>query len=229
VSPIARLVAASAALTVGLLAIWLRRWVRLPSRPAAFDVPDRTSSTQRWWRRRPPPPTETDVAAWCERVSGGLRSGRSLRTAVVEADGGSEVGMRPFPDVVQAVQRGRSLGEAFRSVDADPSTPTGLSAPVLAACAELGGATAEPVDALADVLVARATERTERLTASAQARLSARVLTTVPFGVAGLLIAAEPSVRQVLPSPAGAMCVVGGGVLNLAGWWWMRTMIRGAS
>jgi tight adherence protein B len=215
---------------VALVAVRCRPWLTTPSRPPT-DVVVRgpTASPSRWLRRRSHSPTDTEVAAWCERVSTGLRSGQSLTTAVVEADASTEVGGRPFADVVHAVQRGRSLGDAFRAIDATPSTPTGLAAPVLATCADLGGASAEPIDAVADVLLARASERAERLAASAQARLSARVLTTVPFGVAGLLIVAEPSVRHVLPSAAGTACVLAGALLNLVGWWWMRTMIRGAS
>jgi tight adherence protein B len=224
------LIVLAAPLTVVLLAARWRTRVTLPSRrPATVVVSDPAPSRTRWFRRRPRPPTESEVAAWCERVSAGLRSGRSLTAAVVEADAATEAGGRPFPDAVHAVQRGRSLADAFRTVDADPSTATGLAAPVLATCADLGGGSAAPVDAVADVLVARASERAERLAAGAQARLSARVLTTVPFGVAGLLIVAEPSVRHVLSSAAGATCVLGGAVLNLTGWWWMRTMIRGAS
>jgi tight adherence protein B len=215
------------------VALFAARWhtrITMPSRrPAAVVVDDPAPAPARWLRRRPRPPTDADVAAWCERVAEGLRSGRSLTAAVTEAHATTEAGVRPFADVVHAVQRGRSLGDAFRAVRADPSTPTGLAAPVLATCADLGGANAAPVDAVADVLIARASERAERLTASAQARLSARVLTTVPFGVAALLILAEPSVRHVLPSAVGAACVLGGALLNLAGWWWMRTMIRGAS
>jgi Flp pilus assembly protein TadB len=224
------LIALAALLAVVLLAGRWHTRVTMPSRrPATVVVSDPAPSRTRWFRRRRRPPMDSDVAAWCERVSVGLRSGRSLTAAVIDADVSTEGGERPFGGVVHAVQRGRSLGDAFRAVEADPSTPTGLAAPVLATCADLGGASAAPVEALADVLLARASERAERLAASAQARLSARVLTTVPFGLALLLIVAEPSVRHVLSSTAGATCVVGGALLNLAGWSWMRTMIRGAS
>ena len=208
---------------------WHARVTMLSRRPDTIVASGPAPSRRRSFRRRPRPPADIEVATWCERVSAGLRSGRSMTAAVIDADVSTESGERPFAGVVHAVQRGRSLGDAFRAIEADPSTPTGLAAPVLATCADLGGASAAPVDALADVLLARASERAERLAASAQARLSARVLTTVPFGVAALLIVAEPSVRHALSSTAGAACVVGGALLNLAGWWWMHTMIRGAS
>ncbi len=225
------LIMLATSMSVALLAARWHARVTMPSRRPASVVLDRDPSRSwtRWYRRGPRPATDADVAAWCERLAAGLRSGRSMTSAVIDADASTDGGARPFADVVLAVQRGRSLAEAFRAVEADPSTPTGLAAPVLATCADLGGASSIPVDAVADVLVARASERSERLAASAQARLSARVLTTVPFGVAGLLIVAEPSVRHVLSSAAGAACLLGGALLNLAGWWWMHTMIRGAS
>ncbi len=100
--------------------------------------------------------------------------------------------------------------------------------PVLAACAELGGPAAMPLERVAATLHARSTERAERRTNSAQARLSAKVLSTVPVGVLALLALAEPAVRSTLVTPVGAACVVGGGLFNLAGWYWMRHLVGGA-
>jgi tight adherence protein B len=235
----------AAAVAVLLVALALRAWITTPPRrpsPVVLVGPSLLARALPW--RRPRPPDDLDVAAWCERVGAGLRSGRSLTAAVVDADVegstggdarsgrialGARPAWRPFSEVAHAVRRGRSLGEAFRAVSDDPSTPTGLAAPVLATCAELGGPAAASVEGVADVLVARAGERAERLAASAQARLSARVLTTVPAAVAALLAVTEPAVRHSVTTPAGLVCVTGGAALNGAGWWWMRTMIRGAS
>jgi tight adherence protein B len=179
--------------------------------------------------RRPHPPDDLDVAAWCERVGGAMRGGRSLTAAVVEADAFVVDGRQPFPDVVHAVRRGRAIGDAFRAVTADPSTPVGLAAPVLATCADLGGPSARPIEGVADVLGARADERAERRTASAQARLSARVLTIVPFAVAAFLAITEPSVRDALATAPGAAMVAIGAALNAIGWLWMTAMVRAAS
>lgn len=227
------LVVLIAPLAVVVVAVRLRAWATTPVRLPTMVVADtRRPGMWAWARpwRRPRPPDDLAVAAWCERVGAGLRSGRSLTVAVVDADadaGGA--GVRPFADVAHAVRRGHSLAAAFRAVDDEPSTPIGLAAPVLATCAELGGAAAAPIESVADILVARAGERAERLTASAQARLSARVLTTVPVAVAALLAVSEPSVRQAVTTPPGLACVGCGVVLNTTGWWWMRRMIRGAS
>jgi tight adherence protein B len=231
------LMALAATLAAVLAGLRVRRWVTGPVRLPGFlggVAPREAWSPVRRWRR-PHPPDELAVAAWCERVAAGVRSGRSLTSAVVDAgaegrgDTAATQGVRPFADVAHAVRRGRSLAAAFRAVADDPSSPTGLAAPVLATCAELGGATAAPIESVGDVLVGRADERAERHAASAQAQLSARVLTTVPVAVGGLLAVTEPSVRQAITTRPGLACVVCGALLNAAGWWWMRRMIRGAS
>ena len=113
-------------------------------------------------------------------------------------------------------------------IDDGPATPVGLLAPVIVAAAELGGSAAAPLERVAVTLLARAAEREERRASSAQARLSARVLTLMPFGVLASLAAAEPSIREVLATPAGLTCVVVGSGLNLLGWWWARRLIGGS-
>jgi tight adherence protein B len=183
------------------------------------------------WRRSarhraPPGPSEHVVAAWCERVAGGVRSGSSLTQAIVDAD---EDAGSPFPEVLLGIHRGRPLATLLRSSPADPSTPAGLVMPVVASCAELGGPAAAALERVAGVLLARAAERDERATASAQARLSAQVLTILPVGVVGLLMLTEPSMRDVLGTAAGALCIAVGTLLDLVGWWWMRRMIGAAA
>jgi|SRR5215212_4272214 Flp pilus assembly protein TadB len=226
------LLAFAAPLTVVGLAVRLRAWATTPvRRPPPVATVKAPPPRWRWLpllRRRARAPGELELAAWCERVGGAMRSGRSLTAAVADADAGGD-GRSPFPDVVHAVRRGRAIGDAFRAVAADPSTPLGLAAPVLATCADLGGPSAGPIEGVADVLVARADERAERRTASAQARLSARVLSIVPFAVAVFLAATEPSVRLALVTPAGMAMVAIGVALNGAGWLWMTAMVRAAS
>lgn len=167
------------------------------------------------------------VAAWCERVAAGVRSGSSLTRAVLDAD--EPATTPPFPHVVRALRRGRPLAEACRDAADGPSTPAGLVAPVVASCAELGGPAAAALERVAAVLLARADERDERLAASAQARLSCRVLTVVPLGVVGFVALTEPSIRAALATPAGLLCLAAGGALDALGWWWMRRLIGAAS
>lgn len=219
----ALLVAALAVAVVVILAVGLAPVLTLPARLPCPRATGRRHARAQWRdRRRPAEPDEQVVAAWCERVAGGVRSGSSLTQSIVDA--GHEPGS-PFEHVVHAVRRGRSLGAAFGDDPADPATPAGLAGPVLAACAEVGGPPSVALERVATVLLARATERDERRTASAQARLSAQVLTMVPLGVLGLLASTEPSIRQAVATPAGTVCVLAGATLDLVGWRWMHRMI----
>ena len=198
--------------------------VRVRPRAVARTIRSSPARRTRWWRRADRPLDEITVAGWCERVAAGVRAGRSLTAAVLEA--GSPT---PFPHVDLALRRGRSLAAALGSSPVDPSTPAGLVLPVVLACADVGGAAAPPLQRVAATLHARAAERAERATNSAQARLSARVLTIVPFGVLALLAATEPSVRDALVAPPGTMCLALGATLNVAGWCWMRSIIGRAT
>lgn len=188
---------------------------------------DRFSPRTRRTRR---PPGDDDVAEWCEHVARSVRAGSSLGHAVVQASAVAPAGGVTFEPVVRAIGRGRSLTDALGDLpDRDPASSTGLVVPVLVACAELGGPPALPLERVSATLHARSAERAERLANSAQARLSARVLTTVPIGTLVLLVVAEPAVRASLTSSLGVVCLFLGGLLNLTGWYWMRHLVSGAT
>ena len=99
----------------------------------------------------------------------------------------------------------------------------------LAAAAAFGGATAATVQAGANLLRERAAVRAEAEAHSAQARLSARVLTAVPLAFAGWSATASATFRRALASPPGVAAASAGLCLNLLGWWWMRRIVRAAS
>jgi tight adherence protein B len=180
------------------------------------------------WRRRRGP-SDVDVALWCQRVARSSRSGRSLSQAIADADAETPSDLRPFPDVGLGLRRGRALADALSIGQPDPSTAVGVAGPVLLACAEIGGPPASPLERVADILMLRAAERDERRAATAQARLSARVLTAVPFGVLAFLALSEPTIRTALASPAGQACLAGGVALNVLGRCWMSALIRRSS
>jgi Flp pilus assembly protein TadB len=212
---------------LALVAIPLRRWID----PSRKIVGDGAGPRAPRWRPRPrrSNPGDDDVAEWCEQVARNVRAGSSLAQAVVRAGADAPLGGAAFQPAVRALGRGHGFADALGDVDhgADPASAVGLVIPVLMACAELGGPAAIPLERVAATLHARSAERAERRTSSAQARLSARVLTTVPVGVLALLALAEPAVRASLTSRVGIVCVVVGGAFNLAGWWWMRRLIGG--
>ncbi|HEU4841967.1 MAG TPA: type II secretion system F family protein [Ilumatobacteraceae bacterium] len=200
--------------------------------PPSTWTTGRRGALAAWWgtrRRTRHGPDDTAIADWCGRVAADLRAGSSLTTAIVAADADAGPAATPFPDVAHAIRRGQPLAEALRAAPHDPTTGAGLAAPVLATCAELGGPAAGAVERIVTVLQARDAARQERRAASAQARLSAQVLTAVPIGVVALLVVTEPSIRTTLTTPAGAACLAVGGALDLAGWAWMRRMIGDAS
>lgn len=215
-------------LTVGVLAV----------RGAGALAPARSTDVTTALRRgrRPIPlgrarqrePGDAEVAEWCEHLSAAVRGGRSLTQAIADTDAGSP-GRPILATVTHAVQRGRALPDALDEQPADPSTGRGLVIPVLRASARLGGPAASAIERVAMTLQARAGERAERRSASAQARLSALVLTVVPFAVLAFLAGTESSVRAALLSPGGLVCVVAGSAMNLTGWWWMGRLIGRAT
>jgi tight adherence protein B len=165
-----------------------------------------------------------DVASWCDRLARSVRSGSSLAAAVRRVD--PPVGGDATVDaILRSTARGSSLAEATRVPTDDPSLAAALA--VLHACASLGGPTAEPLDRVAATLRTRAAEAAELRTASAQARWSAHVMTVLPFAMLGLLVVGSPAVRSAVATPVGAALVSIGTALNIAGWWWMRRLVRG--
>lgn len=198
-----------------------------PTRRLDAD-PSRRRPRPRWpWHRRRPAVTDLEMAEWCEHVARSVRGGNSLTRAIDEAAVVAVRAAGAIEPVRHAVRRGRSLTDALAELSPDASSPLGLVVPVLASCAELGGPAAAPLDRVAETLQGRAAERAERATNSAQAQMSARVLTTLPVGMLALLALAEPSVRTSIGTPAGIVCVVVGGLCNLGGWRWMRRITGG--
>ncbi len=224
------LLSAAAALSVGLKLPPVRAR-RLPTtRPTSSNHPAALSARRfiALLRRRRPVITPDDVAAWCDELARRVRAGSSLSSALTETIP-PDPSLRAATDPIRlAIARGRPVGEA---VTAEGSTPavgaTHLSTArsVIAVAATLGGSAAAPLDRVAAALRLRAVDGQERSTHSAQARLSAHVMTVVPLVMLGVLVAADPDVRAVVARPIGAGCVSLGLVLNLSGWTWMRRTI----
>ena len=98
---------------------------------------------------------------------------------------------------------------------------------MLRACAEHGGPPGEPIDRAAATLRGRAADLAERRTHSAQARLSAVVMTWLPIAMLALLLVSSASVRAAVTGPAGLLVVASGAILNFVGWRWMGRIIEG--
>ncbi len=203
------------ALPVGLLVLIiaapaagrLRPAVRLP-RPDIHRGLRRVQST-------------SDYAALLDAIARQVRGGSTLAGAI-----GDEVGcFAGFEVVAEQLTTGSSLTQALAVVEPHHADAA-LAVQALSATAHLGGPIAATLDEAAAVLRERAATRAERWAQSAQARLSARVLTIVPLGFAGWSAVAGERTRAVyLTSLAGATCASAGLVLNVVGWQWMKKII----
>jgi tight adherence protein B len=163
-----------------------------------------------------------DVAAWCESLARVVRGGSTLITALhtVEPPASCRDAIDP---IILSLRRGGRLRDALDLATRAPHLD--LAVTVLRACAVNGGPPAEPLDRAAATLRGRATDLADRRTQSAQARLSARVMTILPIAMLALLLATSATTRAAATSTTGLAAIAIGGVLNVAGWRWMRHII----
>ncbi len=174
----------------------------------------RTFALPRAGRARP---AAVDYAAMLDGIARQVRSGVSLTGAVISETGGQPA----LGALLDFVISGRSA-MSVEAADADVA----LTLQALSAAARLGGPVAVTLDAAAAVLRERAAGRAERLAHSAQARLSARVLTVVPLGFAAWSAFGSQRTREVyIGTVAGGACALLGLALNLTGWRWMKRMV----
>lgn len=216
---------------------------RPPTRIAGVDGVRRARSGRRprrtaGRRRRGDAPASSpaDVAALvasCDAISRSLRSGASLSVAVAGAAAahghptlaaiarGTGVGI-PLPEAIERALS--SSADATSDVDADAA----LVLQVLGVAAEHGGAPAETIDRAAATVRERAALRAERHSQAASARLSGRVMTTLPFAFTGFVAATDADVRRILvATPLGWTCLATGLALNLAGRAWTARAVAG--
>ncbi len=164
-----------------------------------------------------------DAAAWArflDAVAADLRGGTGLRAAATAALATHGLAGRVVRHPLPFERLGRAV------VD-DPDEA--VVAQSLSTALQLGGATASAVQAGANLLRERAAVRAEARAHSAQARLSARVLTLVPIGFAAWSTFASATFRRALLTPVGLTSAMLGVVTNSVGWWWMRRIVHRAT
>jgi Flp pilus assembly protein TadB len=217
--------AAAAGALVVLLAAGARRWM-VPARSHRHDtgvgVAHRASRFGALLVRHARL-SDDDVACWCDDLARLVRSGSSLAAALRSASAGPALTPILAP-IKLALDRGDSVAGATRRV-ARHGASVGLALGVVRACAELGGPAAQPLDRTAATLRARAADLAERQVHSAQAQLSAIVLTLLPVAALALLLATSAPSRAAVVGPSGMLCLGAGAALNATGWWWMRRII----
>jgi len=202
---------------------------RVPPRQRRSMHGDRQALRANRSFRRRSAPGPVVVAAWLDAVAASVRSGSSLRDAVVSqrSDDSFDDQMQPLHT---ALERGEQLAAAVVHwhEQLDPDGHLAVAAMALATAAEVGGAVTQPLERSAAILRQTAAADDERRSWSSQARLSAIVMTALPPAVLGLLIVSQSSAADALRTPLGASLVGLGIGLDLLGFWWMRTIVRRA-
>jgi hypothetical protein len=176
-------------------------------------------------RRGSPRVDDTEIAQWSGALAAALRAGHSLAAAMMTCPLPPSLGVQMNP-VVLALHRGVGVHDAIgaaRGIAPGLDTLVG----VIRMCSVTGGGAAEPLDRVASAARDRSTAQAELRSHSAQSRLSALVLTVLPGAVLALLMAISPSTRSVLSTAIGLASVSAGTALNLSGWWWMRSVLKG--
>lgn len=164
-----------------------------------------------------------------EAIARSLRSGSSLRQAVAEAaEATPGVVGDDLAGVNRAVERGAGLVEALEAWAARRPRP-GVHLVVAALCvgAEIGGAQARAVDAVAATLRQRLAARAEARALATQARASAVVLAVAPLAFAAVASSADARTAHFLfRTPAGVACLLAGVALDGLGALWMARITR---
>ncbi|MEY2430889.1 MAG: tight adherence protein [Acidimicrobiaceae bacterium] len=166
-----------------------------------------------------------------EAIARSLRSGASLRLAIVEASASvpSVLGAGLAAAADETAQ-GRPLNAAIvRWAATTPGDGVPLAAAALALGSELGGAAARSLDGVADTLRDRNGLRHEVRALSSQARASAVVIGLAPFVFSIVVAVTDPgSITFLLGSPIGLACLVCGLAADGLGAWWMRRIVTRA-
>ncbi len=176
--------------------------------------------------------TPDAIAAWCDDLARQLRHGATLRSALtttIPTDAPLERSTRPLR---RRLDRGASVLEACdgwaSELDAGGAREADMLiafATVAGAAALAGGGAAAPLHRFASSMRQRAADEHERRAHSAQARMSARVMTIIPLALLALLFATDDDVRSVIVQPGGAIVVTIGMALNVLGAWWMHRIV----
>ena len=176
------------------------------ARWATVLVRPRSPIPERPRRPRGGCPTTDTLATYLDALAREVRSGRHLAAALADL---------PKP------QLGARGGD---------NPDRAIVEHTIAASLRLGGAVAPALDAAAAVLRERSASAAEAAAHSAQARLSALVLTLVPVGFAMFgIIASQRTRAAYVHSSIGLACATVGMALNVTGWWWMRRIVRSAA
>lgn len=176
---------------------------------------------------------DAQLPATLERLASSLRAGAAPTTAFVAL---ADATPPPLGDDLRGpaaeIQHGAAMVAA---VDRWASGPGSSPAVQLAAAAlglgvETGGQVARSMDRVAATLRERRELQAEVHALATQARASAAVLALAPLAFTALVSTIEPgTVRFLLTTPIGLLCLAAGLALEVAGAVWMARITASAS
>ena len=174
-----------------------------------------------------------ELPVFLESLARAIRSGLSVPSAMTAARSHVRGPLRADLDAVNArLDRGASLASALDDWRRRRADVHGVHtvASALTIASRAGGVVSDAVDGVAQTLRSQIDLEAEVRALAAQARASAILVASLPV-VFGLVAAvADPrSIAVLSGSPLGAACALGGLTLDLAGWLWMRSIVRSAT
>lgn len=164
-----------------------------------------------------------------DMIGRSLRSGASLSQALREAvqDGPKRVGT-DLSLVVSGLQRGQTTSQALHLwVQRVPRPEVRIVAAAVALASRNEAGTTQALDGVSHSLRDRAALEAEIRSHSAQAAASMQALVLLPLVFLAFdVVSSQRTVHFLTRQPVGQLCLVVAVVLNLLGWWWMRSIIR---
>lgn len=201
--------------------------------------PGASPTTRRRWlswarslRRRRSTLEPAEFGRWADEIARNLRHGSTVRAALVDVVPDDHVLRDRTAPLRHRLDRGATVTGAADEWADEVATRAGDGAElivgfaaVIGATAQLGGSASTPLERFAVTMRQHVSDDLERRAQSAQAMLSARVLTLVPLAMLVILLLTDADVRRVLGQPGGALLVGIGLTLNSVGGWWMRRIV----
>jgi len=210
-----------------LLALyWPRWWAFLVVVPMAMLIP---FARLAWLRRKRIETIEAQLADAIDMVKRSLRAGNPLVATfrmVAENMKGDLAG--EFALTAADLSYGSDPRAALTALlDRVPSLSLKGFITAILVQRETGGNLAETLDHISAVIRDRFRFERKLRTLTAEGRLSAWILTSIPFVLAAILQFRAPDyLRELIDHPQGTALISGGGVLMFIGVVWMRQIIR---
>lgn len=217
----------SAGVSALLLALyWPRWWAFLVVVPMAMLIP---FARLAWLRRKRIETIEAQLADAIDMVKRSLRAGNPLVATfrmVAENMKGDLAG--EFALTAADLSYGSDPRAALTALlDRVPSLSLKGFITAILVQRETGGNLAETLDHISAVIRDRFRFERKLRTLTAEGRLSAWILTSIPFVLAAILQFRAPDyLRELIDHPQGTALISGGGVLMFIGVVWMRQIIR---